>query len=99
MSQLPFQWIGWCRQKNHDKVWALLRISKAEYVTVWARRGAALQFRKHQGSAWTSEKLIKSKQRRGYASVAPAELNQVYAGFEQDLSQLAMWLMLGAENA
>lgn len=53
---VKYNFIGWCKTGNHDKVWGIIQLTDKEnpnvywqhwtendYVTVWGRRGKTLQ--------------------------------------------------------
>lgn len=91
---IKFRWIGWCRELNHDKVWALLILNDGRYATFWGRRGKKLSCKvANNRDTWT---MIKDKTRKGYQEITPSRLDQVYPEFRQDLEQTAFWTLLGA---
>lgn len=94
---LNYKFIGWCHEDNHDKVWICIEMQQSNwettYLTCWGRRGKKLQTKLVTDTPWTMEKLIDSKERKGYNRVASSKLNEVYPEFEDDLSKTAFWAM------
>jgi predicted DNA-binding WGR domain protein len=98
---LNYKWIGWCNEDGHDKVWGVIYLEKptnlygwsdAKCVSFWGRRGKKLQT-KMVVDNWELEKLVNSKERKGYHRVETKKLDEVYPEFEQDLSKTAFWAM------
>lgn len=98
---LNYKWIGWCNEEGHDKIWGVIylekpsntwRYSESKCVSFWGRRGKKLQT-KMVVDNYDLEKLIYSKERKGYNKVDTAKLNEVYPEFEDDLSKTAFWAM------
>jgi len=99
---MNYKWIGWCREDNHDKIWAVicLRTPKhgadaGNYATVWGRRGKKLQTKPFSGEAYQINNSIRAKQKKGYAEIPTTELDRIYPEFETDLEQTAIWAVLG----
>ena len=43
---MNFQFIGWCKHENHDKVWVLIQLGETNKIAaIWGRRGKKLQFK------------------------------------------------------
>jgi len=101
---MNYEWIGWCKEDNHDKVWGVIilerDINKYVYdpnhqiVTFWGRRGKKLMTKVSTESQRNINKLIDSKSKKGYNSVSLENLNKVYPEFETDLQQTAFWSTL-----
>lgn len=96
--------IGWCKKGNRDKVWGIIKLNgddsqygRCSYVTVWGRRGKALQTKIYKDEfRWTmddmfAKKLHKSKAEECYIRVDKTKLDQVYPEFENDLKETAFW--------
>lgn len=64
---------------------------RSTVVTFWGRRGKKLQTKISEDSDYEHDKLIRSKERKGYQSVDEDKLNEVYPEFEKDLSKMAFW--------
>ncbi len=91
---INYQFIGWCHQENHDKVWVMIQLANSKWLTVWGRRGKTLQTKILDTDSWTVRKLIDSKAIKGYRTIQKDNLNTVYPEFEQDLSKTTSWTML-----
>ena len=98
---LNYKWIGWCNKDGHDKVWGVIYLEKPQYyyghsdskcVSFWGRRGKKLQT-KMVVDNWELDKLIDSKENKGYNRVDVKKLNEVYPEFEEDLGKTAFWAM------
>lgn len=91
---MNFQWVGWCREDNHDKVWALMPLTDGRYATVWGRRGKTLQSKIQAGWQSDRDKAVRSKRNKGYQQISLSQLETVYPEFQQDLEQTAVWVIL-----
>lgn len=91
---MNFEWVGWCKQEGHDKVWAIMPLQDGRFATVWGRRGKTLQSKVQDG--WDRRSLIRSKCNKGYQQITPSQLNVVYPNFREDLEKTALWLLLAA---
>jgi predicted DNA-binding WGR domain protein len=101
---INFKFIGWCKEDNHDKVWAAIMLScshgkpnpwsDVKYVAVWGKRGKKLQHKVIQSQYRDLDKLVHEKERKGYNRVSKHKLEQVYPEFENDLQSTAVWAML-----
>lgn len=101
---LKFEFIGWCHEDNHDKVWAALLLTPddrkmhswdtVKYVTIWGARGKKLQHKVGEGRHHDLTKLVDTKVSKGYERVSRHKLDQVYPEFENDLQSTAVWAML-----
>ena len=92
---LNFEFIGWCVEGNHDKVWVCIELQRNEinttYLTCWGRRGKKLQTKVVTETSWNIFKLIESKRNKGYQEVDNSMLRTVYPDFEKDLAKTAFW--------
>jgi len=98
---MNYHWIGHCQEGTSDKVWGLIRLTDStwnnDYVAFWGRRGRALQTKIHRDiGQWEADKLCHKKEDRGYQTINPAKLDQVYPEFENDLQSTAVWALLKA---
>jgi predicted DNA-binding WGR domain protein len=98
---INYKYIGWCSVDNSDKVWACIQLSGGEwynkkFLTVWGRRGKRLQSKLIETSVAEMDRLIRSKDAKGYVEIPEDKLNQVYPEFKQDLEKTAAWSMLMA---
>ena len=101
---MHYEFIGWCKDEGHDKVWGVIVLERDinKYVYdpnhrvayFWGRRGKKLQTKVSVDSQRDINKLIDSKTKKGYKRVNLDELNEVYPEFETDLHQTAFWATL-----
>ena len=101
---MNYEWIGWCQEDSHDKVWGVIVLERDinKYVynpdhkicVFWGRRGKKLQTKVSTESQRNINKLINSKSKKGYSSINMENLNKVYPEFETDLHQTAFWASL-----
>lgn len=99
MKQL--KWIGWCQENNHDKVWIIQQLGgdnfSGKYVVIWGRRGKKLQTKIHEYmTIGYVEKLIESKENKGYKSMDQKNLDVIYPEFKDDLEKTTVWALLRA---
>jgi len=96
---MTFKWIGWCKENQHDKVWMIVQLNSdhhsGRFVTVWGRRGKKLQskIQEYQESR-EIDRLISSKEAKGYRRVEEKDLNSVYPEFQNDLEKTTVWALL-----
>lgn len=98
---MEFVWIGWCREDNSDKIWAVcaLEFTKSphrgrhitKYATIWGRRSKTLQCKVFEGGP---DKKIREKRLKGYNQVQFTDLSTVYPEFQEDLEKSAFWATL-----
>lgn len=98
---MEFVWIGWNREDNSDKIWAVyaleftktvhLGMCVTKYATIWGRRGKALQCKVFEGGP---DRKVREKQFKGYKQVQFTDLSTVYPEFQQDLEKSAFWATL-----
>lgn len=102
---MKYEFIGWCSEGSHDKVWGAIEIVAPEifgewpstthidgkYCTFWGRRGKKLQTKIVEGDKWRIWALAELKRKKGYAEIEPDKLNEVYPEFEDDLKKTAFW--------
>jgi predicted DNA-binding WGR domain protein len=101
---MNYEWIGWCKEDTHDKVWGVIVLERDinKYVynpdhkicVFWGRRGKKLQTKVSTESQRDINRLIDSKSRKGYEVVNIDKLNEVYPEFQTDLEQTAFWSSL-----
>lgn len=94
---MNYRFIGWCKEGVHDKVWGAIHLD-SEYggnvLTFWGRRGKKLQTKLAKDD-WDLRKLIDSKRNnKGYETIDPARLEEVYPEFRNDLEKTAIWATL-----
>lgn len=95
---MDYRFIGWCKEGTSDKVWVCIQLTGDDwlgsYVTAWGRRGKKLQTKLYKDIGdWQMDKLIYSKEGKGYTNVAKEHLERVYPEFQEDLEKTAMWSM------
>ncbi len=95
--------IGWCKEGSHDKVWGIILLAEDvplsdawhfptnKYVTFWGRRGAKLQTKLVNGSAYDADQMFHKKRMKGYEEIRESELDEVYPEFKSDLEKTAFW--------
>ena len=95
---MNFQFIGWCKHENHDKVWVLIQLGETNKIAaIWGRRGKKLQFKIYENLRYFEiDKLIDSKKNKGYQHINPNKLSEVYPEFKKDLEKTAMWAFLSS---
>lgn len=93
-----YEFIGWCNEDNHDKVWVLIHLPGiGKVVSLWGRRGKKLQHKVYEGLRWFEiDRLINSKTKKGYQKIDQNELAKVYPEFEDDLQKTYIWALLSA---
>lgn len=91
---MKYEFIGWCREDNHDKVWGVIELADYTYISFWGRRGAKLQTKLIKTSNYVITDLIYKKKHRGYNEVSKNHLDEVYPNFESDLEKTAIWASL-----
>lgn len=98
-----FEWIGWCKEGSHDKIWAVYILETCtewwgpcvvKYATIWGRRGKALQSKVFLSESASHNVKINEKKRKGYTQLSIQELSQVYPEFEEDLEKAVFWAVL-----
>ena len=104
---MNYHWIGHCREGTSDKIWGMICLNADTdqpaqnpwtgytYVSFWGRRGKRLQTKIHENlEYYGANKLVDKKQDRGYNTINPNRLDEVYPEFEQDLESTAVWALL-----
>ncbi len=100
---MQYKFIGWCRDRDHDKVWGVIYLedysqipyypSHAKCLVFWGRRGGKLQTKLDQDDR-TLKKLIDSKIQKGYKEIKSGKLSEIYPEFENDLEKTAVYSIL-----
>jgi len=105
---MKYEHIGWCKEGSHDKVWGVILLQENvdsekqfwgwgginKYVTFWGRRGAKLQTKLVEDSAYKVSEMFRKKLNKGYEEVDKHGLDEVYPEFESDLEKTAIWATL-----
>lgn len=93
---MKYEFIGWCNEDNHDKVWVLIHLpSNNAVAALWGRRGKKLQHKIHENLRWFQiDRLVNEKVKKGYRHIDKSELDKVYPEFEDDLQKTYVWAVL-----
>ena len=104
---MKYQFIGWCHEDTHDKVWGVIELAhdidgagqfswnpKNRYVTFWGRRGAKMQTKISAEYESDIKTIIRRKEKKGYQGINTSKLDEVYPEFQTDLEKTAVWSML-----
>ena len=102
---MNYEWIGWCKEDNHDKVWGIIELQETgdpasfyyktyNYVTFWGRRGAKLQTKHWIGGSYDVSEMVRKKKNKGYQWIDNSKLDEVYPEFQQDLEKTELWAKL-----
>jgi len=100
---MTYEFIGWCKENNHDKVWGIISLespgdqyswSRRKYVVFWGRRGKKLQTKSMTESLENISKLVRSKKKKNYVGIDEDKLSSVYPEFKTDLEKTAVWAIL-----
>lgn len=82
MANYTFEWLGWCSEDNHDKVWGYICIDNRSYYNFWGERGKSLRFKRHSG-AWDLKSLTRAKVRKGYVQQTENDMERIYPAFKE----------------
>lgn len=82
---MNFQFIGWCKEGNHDKIWVALEY-EGKFYAAWGRREKKLQFKEHT-TKWILQHLAQKKQRSGYQEVDEFQLFALFPDFENVVTE------------
>lgn len=98
-----FNFIGWCNEDGHDKIWGTVTLvvdpvlsSNNKYLTFWGRRGAKLQTKIVDGTHWEMMNKVDAKKRKGYVKIDESTLHDLYPEFQKEISKNKMWAILSA---
>jgi len=97
---IDYRFIGWCREGTSDKVWGVIKLTHSDnywndYLTFWGRRGKKLQTKLlRETGTYDVDRLIESKQLKGYQEINHLALDEVYPEFQNDLEKTTIWAML-----
>jgi predicted DNA-binding WGR domain protein len=88
---MEVEYIGWCNRPslNQDKVWGIAKHG-GNYVSFWGRRGKKLQKKVKPMSSSEVSKLIRAKQLKGYMSIDPDRVDEVYERFGVDIFMVSL---------
>ena len=92
---MDYEFIGWCNEDNHDKVWVLIILPQGRVAAIWGRRGRTLQHKIHENLRYFEiDRLVDRKVKKGYQRIEKTALDQVYPEFEEDLQKTYVWAVL-----
>ncbi len=97
MSELVFDYIGWCKGTDkktgveHDKVWTAFHVDD-KYYAGWGRRGKAVSFKKHD-SEWSLDKATRTKKKK-YDEVDTFQLFSIFPYFTDEVSERLTFCIL-----
>ncbi len=87
---MDIQYLGWCRNEKSDKVWGIVKKSDNLYVTFWGRRGAKLQKKMIDMDRWEADKLIRSKEKKGYLEVQKDDMEMVHDSLRKHVFKIGL---------
>ncbi len=95
MDEIEFKFIGWMKEGAHDKVWVSFAVGR-QYYCAWGRRGAKLQFKKHE---WRSDlyKVESQKEKKGYKEVDQFLLFTLFPDFHEKVEKELMMKILSGQ--
>lgn len=79
-----FQFIGWVKEGNHDKVWTSFTLGNSAYCA-WGRRDAKLQFKQHPSVS--ALRKVENKKREKYKEVDAFLLFTIFPYFKEQVAQ------------
>lgn len=91
MSDIKFNFLGWCKEDNHDKIWCRINCGGSHYA-VWGRRGKTLTFKKHARESNLID-VQRTKVSR-YREVDSFEMFMLFPDLEEDIQQQLMFAIL-----
>jgi len=97
MSEIVFDYIGWCKGTDkrtgveHDKVWTAFHVDD-KYYAGWGRRGKAISFKNHP-SEYSIDKVIRQKKKK-YNEVDSFQLFAVFPYFNNAVSERLTFCIL-----
>lgn len=93
---IDYRFVGWYHdnRNRHDKVWGVINLPNHTYLTFWGRRGKKLQTNIRAELTRAINKLIFAKEDKGYLSITPDKLEEVYPEFQTDLEKTIAWAIL-----
>lgn len=78
-----FEFLGWMKEDNHDKVWGFIRLNSGSLYNFWCKRGGTLRFKRHFDK-WTLNDLARKKKDKGYQELSEEKMEVVWPGFGED---------------
>ena len=97
MSEIVFDYIGWCKGTDkktgveHDKVWTAFHVND-NYYAGWGKRGSAISFKKHDSES----KLytVTRNKKRKYDKVDTFQLFSIFPYFTDEVSERLTFCIL-----
>jgi predicted DNA-binding WGR domain protein len=86
--------LGWCDDGPHDKVWGAISMNRNQRLIFWGRRGTKLSYKIKELSADKYWDLIRDKNRSGYTRYTYPE--QIHIDLESQIKKLYVWASLKA---
>jgi len=102
---MKYQFIGWCKEGRHDKVWICIRLSEygqspagkgvwGKSLTLWGRRGGRLRS-KIVDDDYNLERVIQKKQDHGgYRKMSESYLDKNHPKLKAYLEKQYIWSTL-----
>lgn len=87
---MDIQFLGWCKNEKSDKVWGIVKKEEGIYVTFWGRRGAKLQKKMIEMHLWDADKLIASKQKKGYLEIPKDDMEMVHDSLRKHIFKIGL---------
>ena len=87
---MDIQYLGWCREGTSDKVWGIVKKDSDLYATFWGRRGAKLQKKVIEMNAYEANKLIRSKQKKGYVEIPKDDMEMVHDSLRKHVFKIGL---------
>lgn len=85
-----FEFLGWMKEDNHDKVWGFIKLKSGSLYNFWGRRGKTLRFKRHYDK-WTLNDLADKKVAKGYQRMSEQKMEVISPGFGEEFgSQFIM---------
>jgi hypothetical protein len=91
MDNIKFNYIGWCNEENHDKIWASFSINDSHYA-MWGARGKSVSFKKHD-SIWDLNEVTRKKQKK-YWTVNESKITEIWPDFYEQLNKRLFYCIL-----
>ena len=87
---MDITYLGWCREGTSDKVWGIVKKDEYLHVTFWGRRGAKLQKKAIELDSYEAQKLIRSKQKKGYVEIPKEDMEMVHDSLRKHVFKIGL---------
>ncbi|RYD64497.1 MAG: hypothetical protein EOP83_09615 [Verrucomicrobiaceae bacterium] len=88
MAMYEFGFLGWCKDKSHDKVWGWIVLGDARTsYNFWGRRGATLTWKRYDAAGAPLDRLKREKVAKGYREVPLDAIEQQTPGFTDEFER------------